>query len=300
MAQGDGKPDPAPAAALAETTRVYPLWAEEKSLLPMSFPNASGVRVNMMYPVDNDYWAKLKEFVDYEPVSAISPETRGLLAAIGIVKNAPFLPSARQKELLLKAVEAAPRMILATRQLGRDDRRNLYYEDRQFERAWSGATADWMQESYLDLLARSSFFQYAYSSAPAMVMRTIGAGSKYPFTARDADGEFLDGSSSYKLRLPPNPPAAAFWAVTVYNVTDGTMPETPQLLPSLNGYCDLAKNEDGSIDIWMGPSLPGGAPGSNFIQTVAGRNFLVALRLYGAKTEFYDQTWKPDDVVKVN
>jgi hypothetical protein len=26
----------------------------------------------------------------------------------------------------------------------------------------------------------------------------------------------------------------------------------------------------------------------------------VALRLYGSGVEFFDQTWKPDDVVKVN
>jgi hypothetical protein len=26
---------------------------------------------------------------------------------------------------------------------------------------------------------------------------------------------------------------------------------------------------------------------------------LVALRLYGTRVQFYDQTWKPDDVVKV-
>ena len=29
------------------------------------------------------------------------------------------------------------------------------------------------------------------------------------------------------------------------------------------------------------------------------RHFLVALRLYGTGVEFYDQTWKPDDVVSV-
>lgn len=29
------------------------------------------------------------------------------------------------------------------------------------------------------------------------------------------------------------------------------------------------------------------------------RNLLVALRLYGTGVEFFDQTWKPDDVVKV-
>src|SRR3546814_9229304 len=104
-------------------------------------------------------------------------------------------------------------MILATRQLGRDDGRNEYYEDRQWERAWSAGTAEWMQESYLDLAARSAFFQYAYSSAPAMVMRTNGAGSKYPFTARDANGDFLEGSNTYRLHLPPDPPAGLFWAV---------------------------------------------------------------------------------------
>jgi hypothetical protein len=30
-----------------------------------------------------------------------------------------------------------------------------------------------------------------------------------------------------------------------------------------------------------------------------GKAFIVAIRLYGSGTEFYDQTWKPDDVVKM-
>jgi hypothetical protein len=256
MAKGDGVPDPAPAVKLAEQTRVYPLWAEEKNISPMAFPNASGVRVNMMYPTDNDYWSKLKAFVDYEPVTAITPELRGVLASIGIIKGESFEPTTRQQELLQKAVETAPKMILALRQLGREDERNRYYKDRQYERAWAAGTAEWMQESYLDVNQRAAFFQYAYSSAPTMVMRTTGAGSKYPFTARDADGNFLNGSNTYRMHLPPNPPAALFWAVTAYNVVDGTMPETPQLLPSLNGYYDLATNDDGSIDLWFGPKLP--------------------------------------------
>ncbi|MDX9911194.1 MAG: DUF1254 domain-containing protein [Phycisphaerales bacterium] len=214
MKDGAGKPDPKPAVALAETTRIYPLWAEEKNIPPMEFPNASGVRVNMMYPTDFAYWTKLKEFVDYEPVEAIDPELRGVLASIGIVKGEPFKPADWQHKQLQRAVETAPKMILATRQLGREDGRNKYYEDRQYERAWAAGTAEWMQASYLDLDARSAFFQYAYSSAPAMVMRTTGAGSKYPFTARDADGKFLDGANTYKLHLPPNPPAALFWAAT--------------------------------------------------------------------------------------
>lgn len=299
MKKGDDGPDPKPAVALAEQTRIYPLWASEKDVKPMQFPNASGKRVDMMYPVDKTYWTKLKQFVDYEPVSAIDPELRGVLASIGIVKGQPFAPTAKQQEMLQKAVETAPRMIMAHRQLGRPDGRQLYYKDRQYENVWAGGTSEWLQDGYLDVMQRAAYFQIAFSSAPAMVMRTLGAGSKYPNTVRDADGDFLAGANNYKLRLPPNPPAALFWAVTLYNITDGTMPETPQLLPSINGFNKVATNADGSIDLWIGPQKPASAPESNFLQTVPGRNFIVALRLYGTGVEFFDQTWKPDDVVKV-
>ena len=299
MKKGENGPDPSPAVALAERTRVYPLWTMEKDVKPMVFPDGSGKRINMMYPTDNSYWMKLKALVDYEPDSAIDPMLRGTLAAIGIVKGQPFSPTEKQQQLLKKAVETAPKMILATRQLGRPDKRNLYYTDRQWQNAWAGATSEWLQDSYLDFIQRSTYFQVAYSSAPAMVMRTIDAGSKYPFTFRDADGEFMHGSQTYKLHLPPNPPAALFWAATAYNITDGTMTETPQLMPSMNGFNKVATNADGSIDIYFGPQKPADVAASNWIQTVDGRDFLVALRLYGTGVEFYDQTWKPDDVVKV-
>jgi hypothetical protein len=254
----------------------------------------------MMYPVDNSYWTKLKAFVDYEPASAFDPELRGVLAALGIIKGQPFQPTAKQQELLKKAVTAAPKMILAYRQLGRPDGRNRYYKDRQYENIWAGGTSEWLQDGYVDVDQRAAYFQFAYSSASAMVMRTLDAGSKYPFTARDAQGEFLNGSNTYKLHLPPDPPAALFWAVTAYNITDGTMPETPQLLPSINGFNNVVTNGDGSVDLWFGPEKPANAPQSNFIQVVNGRNFIVALRLYGTGSAFFDQTWKPDDVVKVH
>jgi hypothetical protein len=299
MAKGDNGPDPKPAVALAEQTRVYPLWAPEKDVKPMQFPNGSGRRINMMYPVDNAFWTKLKAFVDYEPASAIDPELSGVLASIGIVKGQPFNPDSRQRDLLKKAVETAPRMILATRQLGRPDGRNLYYKDRKFENVWAGATSEWLQDSYLDVDQRAGYFQVAYSSAPAMVMRTLGAGSKYPVAYRDANNDFLNGSNTYKLHLPPHPPAALFWAVTAYNISDGTMVEAAQRMPSINGFNKVATNGDGSVDLWFGPAKPASAPESNWIQTVSGRNFLVALRLYGTGVEFFDQTWKPDDVVKV-
>jgi hypothetical protein len=190
-------------------------------------------------------------------------------------------------------------MLLAQRVGGRPDKRNLYYEDRQYERVWAAATAEYMQESYLDVNQRADFFRKAFSSAPAMVMRTIDAGSKYPITIRDADGNILNGSHPYKLHIPADIPVKLFWAVTLYNVTDGTMPETPQLSPSRNGYENTVINEDGSIDLYFGPTQPDDVADTNWIQTVEGRDFMVALRLYGTEIDFFDQTWKPDDVVKL-
>lgn len=299
MGQGDGVPDPAAGVAVAEQTRVYPLWTPEKDVAPMEFPNASGQRLDMMYPTDSTYWTKLQEFVDHEPVSAIDPELRGVLASIGIIKGQPFAPDGWQQAQLDRAVTDAPRMILALAQLGRDDERNLYYDDRRWQVAWAGGTAEWMQESYLDINTRARFFQYAYSSAPAMNIHSTGAGSKYPFSYHDADGEFLHGSHTYRLHLPAGVPAGLFWAATAYNITDGTMPETDQLLPSTNGYYDIPTSDDGSIDLWFGPEQPDGVVDAAFVKTVPGRHFLVALRLYGTEHAFYDQTWRPDDLVKV-
>ena len=75
-------------------------------------------------------------------MSAVDPELRGVLASIGIIKSQPFNSTAKQQELLKKAVETAPKMILAERQLGRPDGRERYYKDRQWENVWAGVTAD--------------------------------------------------------------------------------------------------------------------------------------------------------------
>ena len=48
-----------------------------------------------------------------------------------------------------------------------------------------------------------------------------------------------------------------------------------------------------------GRSCPRGKPASNWIKTNPKQGYLVALRLYGPMKPFFDQTWVPDDVVKM-
>lgn len=299
LTQGKDGPDTTEAVAIAEQTRVYPLGSNEGKRPKMQFPNGSGKRVNMMYPTDFSYWEKLKKWIDYEPVGALPMELRGMLASLGIIKGEPFKPSPAVKRALEEAMKIAPKMIYSNRITPGFFNRTMYYDDRQYMNAWSGADANYNMPTFTDIDVRAQYFQYAYSSAPAMVVDMIKQGSKYPVTMRDADGNLLDGANTYKLRLPPKIPAYLYWAVTLYNAIDGTMPETPELLPSRNQYDKVKTNSDGSIELWFGPKKPAGVDEKNFIQSIPGRAQMIAVRLYGTGAEFYDQTWKPDDVVNV-
>lgn len=297
LAPGPDGPDTTVAVATAERTRVYPLYSLERNRPRMEFPNASPVRVNMMYPTDFAFWEKLKAFIDYEPAESLDPVTRGMLASIGIIKGQPFAPDARRKEILTNAVETAARTIFALRITPEGLPNAPYYSDRHYVNGWGGVDDAFFGSSYQSLDSRAAYFQAAYSSAPAMVADIVGLGSKYPIAFRDAKGELLEGSRSYRLRLPPKIPAHLYWAVTVYNPHDGTMPETSQAFPSRNQFDKVETNPDGSVELYLGPTKPAQAPERNWIQTLEKRAFLVAVRLYGTDQTFYDQTWKPDDLV---
>ena len=49
------------------------------------------------------------------------------------------------------------------------------------------------------------------------------------------------------------------------------MPETDQAFPSRNTFDKVQQNEDGSIDLYFGPTEPQGVNEKNWIQTLKGR-----------------------------
>ncbi|KAA0688095.1 hypothetical protein DTW90_32290 [Neorhizobium sp. P12A] len=44
---------------------------------------------------------------------------------------------------------------------------------RRYENIWASGTAEWIQQGYLGIDQRAAYFQVAYASAAAMVMRTL-------------------------------------------------------------------------------------------------------------------------------
>ncbi len=82
--------------------KVYPL-KDAANPATTEFVDMSNKAFNTVFPSDFSYFENLNEVIQEEPIEAISPEVRGVIAAIGIVKGKPFAPDARMKTLLTKA-----------------------------------------------------------------------------------------------------------------------------------------------------------------------------------------------------
>jgi hypothetical protein len=76
-----------------------------------------------------------------------------------------------------------------------------------------------------------------------VMARTIGYARRFPGTkvwpSKDSKGNWLDGSKTYHLRVPPNAPVAQFWSFTVYDnetrcfVDSGVQPDRSWVLPNV-------------------------------------------------------------------
>jgi hypothetical protein len=279
-----------------EQTRIYPL-GKQGSAKPMQFPDASNVPVNMLYPQDGTAFEMLSRFIDHEYVDPKDMEMRGVLAGIGIVKGQPYAPDEPTRTLLDKAAKAASHIGHVIEYTPTAMNRNgLYYADRHWLNPFP-TNAFFTADTYNAVDPRIGFFTYAYSASPGMAGKIENVGAKYPSSYMDSDGNFLSGSNNYKLHLPPNIPAALFWSVTVYDPITASGLDNGQPFPSLNTMDKPVTNADGSVDIYFGPKSPG--EGKNYIATIPGMGWFTLLRLYGPKKSFFDQTWKPDDIVKI-
>jgi hypothetical protein len=282
---------------LMEQTRIYPMGKQD-SAKPMQFPDASKVPANMLYATDGSAFDVLARFIEHEYVDPADMEMRGMLAALGIEKGKPFNPDPHLRELLDKGAKTAFR-------IGHTDVYEplaivpdaLWYKDRRWGNVFPGnATFTASTFSYID--PRTAFFTVAYSTSPGMAVNMVNVGAKYPVTFVDANGDFLRGVSSYKLNLPKDIPVALFWSVTVYDPVTGSGLDNGQPFPSINTMDKPAMNADGSTNIYFGPTAPG--DGKNWLRTLPDNGFFVILRIYGPTQAFFDQTWKPGDIEKIN
>ena len=84
--------------------------------------------------------------------------------------------------------------------------------------------------NYSQLDERTDYFYEAVTS-PGMVSTTPGVGSAYLGAYKDKNNRWFDGSKTYRLHVPPNPPAKNFWSLTIYDTYNRVQIDTRRRWP---------------------------------------------------------------------
>jgi hypothetical protein len=101
----------------------------------------------------------------------------------------------------------------------------------------------------------------------------------------DADGEQLNGSRRYELRLESMPPVDAFWSLTMYDVPKFLLVANPIDRYSIGDRTPgLQVAGDGSLTIYLQHESPGPERESNWLPTPAG-DFRPLMRMYQPRPE---------------
>jgi hypothetical protein len=293
MVKGDTGPG---VANVKAGVKIYPL-ANAADPPPTTFINMSGMALNTVHANDITFYEELNEIIQEEPLEAYGPDMMGLFAAIGLKKGQPFKPDDRMRKLLTDAVAVANATARAIVFRNRDPEA-LIYPDRQWRMPFVGASYEWLTDGWRNFDARTMFFYAGTVDTPAMAVKMVGVGSQYAFATGDANGDPFDGSKTYRLHVPANPPAKDFWSVVLYDTQSRSMLQTGQPFPGLNSEKGLTQNSDGSWDLYFAPEQP--AQAANWIETVRGKSWFTIFRLYGPLEPWFDQSWKLPDIEPLN
>jgi len=282
--------------------QVYPL-SKKDNPPKMEFFSGSDKSFNTVHANDFKFYEEINAVIQKEPLGLLDPEIRGLFASIGIEKGKPFKPDARMKKILDDAVaigNAAARSIVWYPRVdgtmegvevfpGKDSAWVLAFHKKNV--CFNGDDGATMNAD-----ARVNF-HYPYTAVtPAMALTRAGAGSDYASAFVDSNKLPLDGSKTYKLTIPANPPAKDFWALTMYDNQTRSQLQTGQQFPTVGSQTEGVKqNDDGSYDIYFGPKAPEGFE-NNWLETIPGKGWFTILRIYGPLEPWIEKTWRPGEI----
>ncbi|MGB5521011.1 MAG: DUF1254 domain-containing protein [Polyangiales bacterium] len=286
---------PDASANIRNHLKVYPL-ANKANPPKTEFINVSGKTMNVVLPNDYSSFEKLHDLIQGEPDDYLGPEAKGMMAAIGIEKGKPFRPDARMKKILEDAAKIGNAAARSVSFFPREPGNLIYGEESAWMMAYANKNTAFETGGAYNLDARVLFHFGYICVSPAMAVTVAGKGSDYGLIALDSKKLPLDGSKTYKLHLPPDVPAKDFWALTMYDTQTRSQLQTDQQFPTLGSQTEGIKtNADGSYDIYFAPTAPKGQEG-NWLQTIPGKSWWLALRMYGPLKPWIDQSWRPSEL----
>mgnify|MGYP000031209408 FL=1 len=152
---------------------------------------------------------------------------------------------------------------------------------------------------HTEIHERGTFTYQAMTGAKSMVAKMVGKGSQYQIATKDSEGNFLNGSNTYKLTVPSNVPVNNYWSICVYDVKNRSLIQNGTPKSSTGSHLDLDVNADGTVDLFFGPEKPEGVNEDNFVLTNNNEGWFTYFRFYGPLQAYFDKTWAPNDFIKV-
>jgi hypothetical protein len=284
------------AVAHGKRVRVYPLSAAADPPKTV-FIDAVDVLFDATIPYDARFFDALNAIVQTEPWLVRDKAMIDKLASIGIEKGRPFAPAEKTRRIFNLAAQEAHSWLVNRLETS-------YFPPPYFDGGlWhvpaapevvDGLATDFADEDIYPVDNRAVAYAMGYFSA-----KHLGDGQFYLMTRKDGKGNGLDGGSTYRLRVPASAPVHQYWSATVYDgKTHALIRNTPHSSRASTSP-DLTVNDDGSVDVFFGPTAPDGTS-SNWVPTEACNSFEVIFRFYGPDEPLFDKTWKLPDIEKLH
>jgi len=281
-----------------ENLKIYP-YSEKDNPKPRGYVKPEGKLWQAWQPRGMDYWKRLSEIINNEPVHERDRFFLAMLKPLGIEKGKPFNPTDHQKKILAEAALVGEAMAKANDFDKKRMESAFYVEGSAWEFA-TVATPDQRYEYHDALDERAAWFYEAVTNDPRMHGQEFDNNGQIYFTAyKDGDGDWLDGRNNYTLHVPANPPAKKFWSITLYDVATRCIIVNNIQRADLSSLMDLHKNSDGSLDLYFGPEKPDGVNANNWIETLPGKAWFPYFRFYSPMKPLTDKTWILPNIEKV-
>lgn len=249
------------------------------------------------WPRDAEAFAWLAQAFNIDKVPAMGLAHLGNMRRLGIEKGKPFSPDDRAKKILERAAKAAEAMVLSM--AFRPRVAKPIYDNRQFEPYANNRSPIFLQNNYEEVEERAGGWHQLVGNFATYTPAEPGTGQFGMITYRDSNGNPLIGSYTYRLKVPADVPVKQFWQIPVYQVSTRALIQNDQRRTSLASTDELAKDPDGSVNLWFAPKLPGGVPEANWVQTIPDEGWFTLPRLYAPLEPILDKTWRWNDIERI-
>ena len=285
----------AAAQTYSKRIKLYP-YSEERKSPETIWVDASQKEYNSLIPYNINFYESLNRIVQNDVWLTKDQAMIDVLKYIGIEKGKAFNPDARTKEILTYAIADA--------QVWFDDRykklfKTPFYEGTHWafpvtEEFGTGVKTGFINPDSYPIDMRGVLYSFIFFSA-----RHVGEGQYYLMSIADKDDEPLKGNKNYKLNVAANVPVKQYWSITVYDAKTHAFTRNLDRYNRSSQSSGIQKNQDGSVDIYFGPTAPEGKE-SNWIPTDPDGTFELMARFYGPDKSFFSKKWKLTDIEKTN